>query len=282
MEMLYIYFIILVCARRCFKKYFVTVLLGLNVASTETSSQLNGQIEQKSSVDPPKVAEDNIDRELWDEKWDLGTKSGLNKVDNLKPDPWDLSYLTENEIKFMSFHSYMRKLTSGADKGKFARLEKMITARKLDSGNNKRLLSEMPSSITLNRQPYRHVDNVCFQNREIMDRYLERWRMTGHQQAAWLFGTYSKHEDVPLGIRCNVDVIYPMSQEYRNSKLKLNDDPNDKIIVEIAKRLGMQRVGWIITDLDPDKDGMVKNVRNGDTHFVTAEGNYNAHFSSPI
>ena len=166
----------------------------------------------------------------------------------------------------------MRKLTSGVDRGKFVRLEKMVTAKKLDGGNNKRLLSEMPSSITLNRQPYRHVDNVCFQNREIMDRFLESWRMTGHQQAAWLFGSYTKHEDVPLGIKCNVDIIYPMTQEFKNSKLKLKDDPDDQLVVEVAKRLGLQRVGWIVTDLDPDKNGMVKNVRNGDSHFVTAEG----------
>ena len=125
--------------------------------------------------------------------------------------------------------SHMRQLTSGVDKGKFVRLEKMLTAKKLDGSNNKRLLSEMPSSITLNRQPYRHVDNVCFQNREIMDRFLERWRTTGHQQAAWLFGSYSKFDDVPLGIRCNVDAIYPMPQQFKSSRLTLSDDENEKV-----------------------------------------------------
>jgi len=240
---------------------------GLNVASTSSAESSNGD----TSKTETKAIEDEIDVELWKEKWDHGTKSGMNKVDSLRPDPWDQSFLTEKGVKFMSFHSYMRKLTSGVDKGKFVRLERMVTSKKLDGSNNKRLLSEMPSSITLNRQPYRHVDNVCFQNREIMDRFLERWRMTGQQQAAWLFGSYSKHDDVPLGIRCTVDVIYPMVQEYKNGQLKLKDDPNDETVLEIAKRLGMQRVGWIVTDLDPDKNGTVKNVRNADTHFVTAE-----------
>ena len=78
--------------------------------------------------------------------------------------------------------------------------------------------------------------------------------------------------DVPLGIRCNVDVIYPMSQSYSKNQLKLQDDPDDKIILEIAKRLGLERVGWIVTDLEPDKNGMVKDVRNADSHFVSAEG----------
>ena len=52
------------------------------------------------------MPEDDIDRELWKEKWDHGTKSGMNKVESLRPDPWDQSYLTENGIKFMSFHRF--------------------------------------------------------------------------------------------------------------------------------------------------------------------------------
>ena len=84
----------------------------------------------------------------------------------------------------------MRKLTSGVDKGKFVRLEREKTSMKLTAGQNSRNLADMPSSITLNRQPYRHVDNVVFNNREIMDRFLEEWRNTGNQQVGWLFGTY--------------------------------------------------------------------------------------------
>ena len=106
--------------------------------------------------------------------------------------------------------SYMRKVTSGIDKGKFVSLEKLKTSRKIAEGENTRALSEMPTAITLNRQIYRHVDNVCFQNREVMDRFLERWRSTGHQQAGWLFGKYDVHEDVPFGIKCNVFTIYPI------------------------------------------------------------------------
>ena len=104
----------------------------------------------------------------------------------------------------------MRKITSGIDKGKFVNLEKLKTSREIKEGENTRALSEMPTAITLNRQIYRHVDNVCFQNREVMDRFLERWRSTGQQQAGWLFGKYDVHEDVPFGIKCNVFTIYPI------------------------------------------------------------------------
>jgi len=247
---------------------------GLNIASTTSDTEMNGSSSKNMGDSQTALKnEDEIDKILWKEEWDHGIKAGMNKVDALRPDPWDQSFLKEKGIKFMSFHSHMRQLISGVDKGKFAgsKFEKMLTAKKLDGSNNKRLLSEMPSSITLNRQPYRHVDNVCFQNREIMDRFLERWRTTGHQQAAWLFGSYSKLDDVPLGIRCNVDAIYPMPQEFKSSRLTLSDDEHEKAILEIADRLGLQRVGWIVTDLDPDKDGLVKNIRNGETHFVSAE-----------
>ena len=86
-----------------------------------------------------------------------------------------------------NFFSHMRKLTSGVDKGKFVRLETEKTSKKLENEQT-RNLSDMPSSITLNRQPYRHVDNVCFANREIMERFLEEWRNTGNQQVGWLMG----------------------------------------------------------------------------------------------
>ena len=56
------------------------------------------------------------------------------------------------------------------------------------------------------------------------------------------------------------------------NEISLCDDPNEQSILELAKRMGLERVGWIVTDLVPDKDGKVKDVRNKDTHYVTAEG----------
>ena len=192
----------------------------------------------------------------------------------------------------------MRKLTSGVDKGKFVRLETEKTSKKLENEQT-RNLSDMPSSITLNRQPYRHVDNVCFSNREIMERFLEEWRNTGQQQVGWLMGKYTKYDDVPLGIKvthlanfsmklfqCQVETIYKPSQSFQSDVLTLNDsDPDEeKEFLRISKELGLERVGWIVTDLVPDVDGkvnfnfrlnltdvQVKETRNAKTHFVTAE-----------
>lgn len=41
-------------------------------------------------------------------------------------EPFDEEYLKEHKIKHLSFHSYIRKLTSGVDRGKFVALEDLV------------------------------------------------------------------------------------------------------------------------------------------------------------
>jgi len=69
-----------------------------------------------------------------------------------------------------------------------------------------------PNSITLNRQTYRHVDNVMFENASLVERFLNYWRSTGHQRIGYLYGRYEVHTDVPLGIRAVVAAIYEPPQ----------------------------------------------------------------------
>lgn len=56
-----------------------------------------------------------------------------------------------------------------------------------------------PNAVTLNRQTYRHVDNVMFENSDLVERFLDYWRSTGHQRIGFLYGKYELHPDVPLG-----------------------------------------------------------------------------------
>ena len=75
---------------------------GLNVTEQESTAAT-----RKNPTEARKdVREDPVDVVLWTKKWDHGSKKGMNKVDELNPDPWDASYLKENEIKFLSFHRY--------------------------------------------------------------------------------------------------------------------------------------------------------------------------------
>uniref|UniRef100_A0A1Q3G1Y1 Nuclear protein localization protein 4 homolog n=1 Tax=Culex tarsalis TaxID=7177 RepID=A0A1Q3G1Y1_CULTA len=192
-------------------------------------------------------------------------------------EPWDEAYLKEQKIKHFSFHAYLKKLTSGVDRGKFMALEDLNCKIKMGCRDHppwpKGICSKcQPSAITLNRQTYRHVDNVMFENTGIVERFLNYWRTTGHQRIGMLFGTYEVHPDVPLGIRARVAAIYEPPQESNRDSIRLLDDEHAAEIDELARQLGLQRVGWIFTDLLAENAaaGTVKHVRGIKTHFLTA------------
>lgn len=193
-------------------------------------------------------------------------------------EPWDEAYLKEQKIKHFSFHSYLKKLTSGVDRGKFVALEDLNCKIRIGCRDHppwpKGICSKcQPSAITLNRQTYRHVDNVMFENTGIVERFLNYWRTTGHQRIGMLFGTYEVQPDVPLGIRARVAAIYEPPQESNRDSIRLLDDEHADEVDELAQQLGLRRVGWIFTDLLAENAaaGTVKHVRGIKTHFLTAQ-----------
>ena len=193
-------------------------------------------------------------------------------------EPWDEEYLKEQKIKHLSFHSHIRKLTSGVDRGKFAALEDINCRIKTGCREHppwpRGICSScQPSAITLNRQLYRHVDNVMFENTALVERFLNYWRTTGHQRMGFLYGTYEVNSDVPLGIRARVAAIYEPPQESTRNSIRLLDDEHGKEVDDLAKALGLQKVGWIFTDLIAEDGalGTVKQLRGIETHFLTAQ-----------
>ncbi|CAO1417257.1 unnamed protein product [Diamesa tonsa] len=235
----------------------------------------------------PKSSEDLVDIELFklngrierkkDEK--LCRHTNTNRCVHCSAlEPYDANYLKEQKIKHLSFHSYLRKMTSGVDRGKFVAFEDINC--KIKSGCRdhpvwpRGICSKcQPSAITLNRQTYRHVDNVMFENNGIVDEFLNYWRITGHQRIGFLYGNYELTNDVPLGIRARVTAIYEPPQESTKNSVKLLDDHNETEIQELSVALGMQRVGWIFTDLLNHETiaGKVKHLRGIDTLFLTAK-----------
>ncbi|XP_055902406.1 nuclear protein localization protein 4 homolog [Eupeodes corollae] len=193
-------------------------------------------------------------------------------------EPYDDTYLKEQNIKHLSFHSYIRKQTSGVDRGKYITIDDISCKIKPGCREHppwpKGICSKcQPSAITLNRQIYRHVDNVMFENTTIVERFLNYWRSTGHQRMGFLYGIYESHTDVPLGIRAKVAAIYEPPQESTRNSIKLLKDESMEDVDAVAKALGLQKIGWIFTDLiaeDPAV-GTVKHIRGIETHFLTAQ-----------
>ncbi|XP_052784162.1 nuclear protein localization protein 4 homolog [Mya arenaria] len=196
-------------------------------------------------------------------------------------EPFDEKYLAtcDPPIKYLSFHSYLRKLTSGVDKGKFANLENVTC--KIKEGCKEHppwpggiCTKCQPTALTLQRQRYRHVDYIMFENPGICDQFLNYWRSTGNQRIGIMFGRYEPHKDIPLGIRAVVVAIYEPPQINSKNRIELLEDPLEETVNKFGSRLGLVPVGWIFTDLVADDltKGTVKNFRgNVDSHFLSAE-----------
>nr|CAD7588973.1 unnamed protein product [Timema genevievae] len=249
-------------------------------------------IDAPSKFVPPRgpsltLQEDDVDLQLWKldgkvqrKKDDKFCRHGANAccVHCSPLEPFDEAYLKEQNVKHLSFHAYLRKLTAGVDRGKFASVEDISCRIKPGCKDHppwpKGFCSKcQPNAITLNRQEYRHVDNVVFENPHLVERFLNYWRTTGHQRIGFLFGNYEIHSDVPLGIRATVAAIYEPPQESTRDSIVLLPDDKDALVDQLALQLGLHRVGWIFTDLVADDvtKGTVKHVRNIESHFLSAE-----------
>ncbi|XP_063696673.1 nuclear protein localization protein 4 homolog [Culicoides brevitarsis] len=254
--------------------------------SDSSSKKKFDQIRQNNKT-PSMHKEDEVDLQLYkldgkiqrkrDDKMCRHTSKGCC-VHCSALEPWDETYLKDQKIKHLSFHSYIRKLTSGVDRGKFVALEDLNCKIKPGCRDHlpwpKGICSKcQPSAITLNRQSYRHVDNIMFENILIVERFLNYWRCSGHQRMGLLYGNYEIHPEVPLGIRARVMAIYEPPQESSRDYIKILEDPNQSDVDEVSNALGIRCVGWIFTDLLTDDAalGTVKQTRGIDTYFLSAQ-----------
>jgi nuclear protein localization family protein 4 len=112
-----------------------------------------------------------------------------------------------------------------------------------------------------------------FEDPGLVDRFIDYWRLCGKQRLGFLYGWYEVHRDVPLGIKAVVSAIYEPPQETTSTSIELLEDELADKVVEVASHLGLRRIGWIFTDLEPlpGQQGKVKFKRHGETYFLTAE-----------
>lgn len=242
-----------------------------------TESRENGKAVKEDEVDVLLSQQDGVIHRDRDPQ--LCRHGPGNKCINCVPlDPWDPRYLQTRDppIKHISFHSHIRKLTSGVDRGKFAYLEDLSCRVKAGCTDHAPWPAGIctkcqPSAITLARQPYRHVDNVMFDDGKLVDRFIEGWRRTGEQRVGFLLGRYTEYTDVPLGIRATVSAIYEPPQVCGKFSVELLEDERASQVQELASLLGLTRVGWIFTDLEPEQQGKVAYKRSVHTHLLSAE-----------
>lgn len=236
-----------------------------------------------------KLPEAAIDLEIWGTKFiasDNSSSDGSNsapvnsssnamaRVTDLSVNPWDQAYLDSKKIKLKSFHSHMRMKKASFQNQKFTKLqhETLSMQRKKSTNYN---ISDLPSSFTLARQSYRHVDQVVFENQDIPNQFIDFWRKTNSQRIGFLYGNYIKTDAsrFPLGICARVKTIYEPKQKCTTNKVNFEDNEEIALVDRMATSIGLERVGWILSDLlvEDVNEATVKHIRHKDSHFITAQ-----------
>uniref|UniRef100_A0A5S6Q922 RanBP2-type domain-containing protein n=1 Tax=Trichuris muris TaxID=70415 RepID=A0A5S6Q922_TRIMR len=267
--------------------YLVTDSTDMNVEEEPSKTAFNVAADSNVVVDRRDMPEDPVDlylyqqpgvvqREVDSSLCDHGEETQCGNCKSIEV--FDADYLKEHSIKFLSFHAYLRKLGCGSKNGPRYPLEKLNCQMKKDCTRHPPwpkgvCLRCQPPAITLQRQPYRHVDNICFENEEIGNRFFIFWQKTGFQRFGYLIGRYEPYSDVPLGIMAVVCAIFEppqISSPTRLSIARIADQPH---LMELCNALGCSVVGVIFTDLfEQETNGskMMMCKRNGDTYFLTA------------
>ncbi|KAI8850260.1 NPL4 family-domain-containing protein [Chytridium lagenaria] len=201
-------------------------------------------------------------------------------------EPYDAQYLETNKIKHLSYHSYLKQVTTAA---------KTVTPGNanfippLDEPFFKVLVpcpsrthnpfplgictKCQPSSITLQTQNFRLVDHVEFESAEIVESFINFWRQTGYQRFGLLFGRYEQYTEVPLGIKVVVCAVYEPPQDCSSDMIQLTlPDPNEEHAMKTARSLGLDLVGMIYTDLIDDGKGAGTVVckRHQNSYFLSS------------
>ena len=105
------------------------------------------------------------------------------------------------------------------------------------------------------------VDHLEFASHDLVDRFIQAWRSTGHQRYGFMIGHYEPYEKVPMGIKAVVEAIHEPLQEGEIDGLVVplpwEEEPR---IVELSRRCSppLCVVGQIFTDLTPTEEDKTK------------------------
>ena len=111
-------------------------------------------------------------------------------------------------------------------------------------------LSCAPPNANLRVQPYRHVDSISVESRLLLPFYSTWLRgNTTKEKAAVLFGRYvpePAETNNPGAVRALVHALYEPPQEGLKGGVRFLKDDKEKAVHEVAKRLGLEAVGWVV------------------------------------
>jgi len=218
-----------------------------------------GEIKETVVVEK-KVIEDDIDQLLHKE-------DGWTYIENKKrgyrtPDdyiaPWNIqlhSNWADLKIKHIPFHSWVREKAYRS--GSNTQPSLVQDDFKISKSGELHSSKFLQTTVTINRQPYRHVDSVLFESKEVVEPFVEGWRRVGLQRCGYLLGRYVRDENVPLGITAQVSAIYEPPQAPNPTESLLLKDEKSEIVDELLQKLGLTRIGLIWTSLTMEKNQLV-------------------------
>ena len=201
-------------------------------------------------------------------------------------EPYDATYHTDQNIKHLSYHAYLRKISPKASSSTAASLIPPLSPLsykvKVPCPSKGHppwpagiCTACQPSAITLQSQPFRMVDHLEIASMDIIDRFLHAWRLTGLQRFGFMIGHYEPYDKVPMGIKAVVEAIYEPPQEGELDGLTVGipweEEPRIKELARNASK-PLTVVGYVFTDLDPTPDDRTKSVykRHGGSFFLSS------------
>ncbi|GEQ72323.1 hypothetical protein JCM33374_g6010 [Metschnikowia sp. JCM 33374] len=196
--------------------------------------------------------------------------------------PWDRDYLDDKGIKHKSFHAHVKEMNEHQNNKSngssyIAPLSEPDYKIKLNcTGGHlpypKGICSKcQPAPITLQQQKFRMVDHLEYADHTILNKFIDTWRQSGVQRYGVLYGRYEPYDKVPLGIKAVVEAIYEPPQASEMDGVTLLQWEDEDLVDNVARGLGLYKVGVVFTDLTDAKtgNGSVLCKRHKDSFFLS-------------